>query len=113
MKTTESKYTLVVADLLWGDTEPQGDRPALLQSQLDEIVDKGAKVGRGMFLFDTHRDYTSIQLLRQTIQDANRTVVTLPIESELHLACADSIAKLIAEAFPDLKLFREPPRRRQ
>ena len=106
MKTTESKYTLVVADLQWGDTETQQGIPGRLQDKLNQIGATAVEVGRGMFLFDTQRDYHSIQLLLQLFQASNRMALALPIESELHLVCGETIAELIGSAFPDLKLYQ-------
>ncbi len=113
MKITESRYTLIVADLQWGDTEPQGEELGRLQNQLTRIVPTGGAIGRGMFLFDTHRDYDRIFQLLLLCRSHNRTALALPIESELHLVCDTSTAESIEKAFPDLKLYRVQEAQRQ
>jgi hypothetical protein len=113
MKITESKYTLVVADLQWGDTQPQGGEPGRLENQLTQIVPTGGEVGRCMFLFDTHRDYDRIFQLLLLCRTHNRTALALPVESELHLVCGNSTAESMGKAFPDLKLYRVQGAQRQ
>ncbi len=66
-----------------------------------------------MFLFDTHRDFDSIDLLLQLFRSANRTALALPLESELRLVCDTNKSEAIAAAFPDLKLYRLSPSPKQ
>ena len=106
MKTVESKYTLVVVNLQYGDTESQGDQQARLKSRIDQITAPGVAICRYMFLFDTHRDYDNIQQAVSLFQKERRTTALLPIESELHLVCDLPTVERIAEAFPELKVFR-------
>jgi hypothetical protein len=106
MRTTESKYTLIVADLQWNDMKPDTDTPSPVHSILDEISHHSIELGRGMFLFDTEQDYHLIYKLVDTLARARRGALMLPIESELHFVGDIARAKTISDAYPDLKLYR-------
>jgi hypothetical protein len=106
MKTAESKYTLVAADLLWGDTNENDDSTALFRAQLAPLTEGVLKVGRYMFLFETKKDYERIYRLQALLSNYGRMALILPIEEELHLVGDKHIEQAIAKACPDLSVYR-------
>jgi hypothetical protein len=112
MLTREPKYTLIVAHLQFGDLELHQE-PTEMGRKLSQITTDCVTIGRGMYLFDTQRDYVNIHRLLTLLRSHNRTAAKLPVESELHLVCHPTIAERISEAFPDLKLYILPTEQTQ